>query len=311
MTSMNRREMLATVATVAGVAAASSASAEQQRRSASGAKKISTTRFVDANDATRLFVRSWGAGAPIVLVHSWALNSDMWQYQTVELAARGYRCIAYDRRGHGRSDEPAQGYDFDTLADDLASVVDACELTGITLVAHSMGAGEVVRYLTRHGAKRVSRVVLLAPTTPCMLRREDNPDGVPAQAFEALRAQWRADFPKWVVDNTPPFFTKDTSAAMMQWGTSLMLRASLPVAIECNRAMVEADFRADLRAMTVPTRVLHGDADVSAPLALTGARTAALIPGCRLDVYAGAPHGLFLTHMSRVNADILDFIARA
>ena len=309
MTSVNRREMLAAVATAVGVAAAPGASGEHQRQPSSIAKKSSATRFVDANDGTRLFVRSWGNGAPIVLVHSWALNSDMWQYQTVELAAHGYRCVAYDRRGHGRSDVPPQGYDFDTLADDLSAVVESCDLANATLVAHSMGAGEVVRYLTRHGAKRVARVVLLAPTTPCILHRDDNPDGVPAQAFEALRALWRADFPKWVVDNTPPFFTKDTSPAMMQWGTNMMLQASLPVALECNRSMVDADFRADLRQVTGPTLVLHGDADASAPLALTGAKTAALIPGCRLEVYAGAPHGLFLTHMARVGADIRDFIA--
>src|SRR5262249_36363812 len=156
----------------------------------------------------------------------------------------------------------------------LAQVIDAHDLTRVTLVGHSMGGAEIVRYLKRHGGTRVARIVLLASTTPCLQQSADNPDGVPPQAFEAVRAQWRQDFPKWIADNTRPFFVADTSEAMMRWGTDMILRTSLPVAIECNRSLAAADFRAEMRAISTPALVLHGDADASAPLPLTGAKSA-------------------------------------
>ena len=263
---------------------------------------------IKTNDGTRLYIKEWGNGAPVVFVHSWALNSDMWQYQTAEFAEHGLRCITYDRRGHGHSDQPSSGYDTDTLADDLAMVMNSLDVSNATLVGHSMGCGEIVRYLSRHGAKRVARIVLLAPTTPFLKQTPDNPEGIPAAAFEAVRATWSADFPKWVEDNAPPFFTKETSSAMQQWGTSMLLATSLPIAIACNRSMVDTDFRADLRDVVTPTLLIHGDADASAPLPLTGARTAKLLPNCTFKIYEGAPHGLFLTHKQRLNADILQFI---
>jgi pimeloyl-ACP methyl ester carboxylesterase len=202
------------------------------------------------------------------------------------------------------------GYDTTTLADDLAMVLESLDLTNVTLVGHSMGGGEIVRYLSRHGSQRVARIVLLAPTTPFLKQTPDNPDGIPVQAFEALRRTWAADFPKWLADNTAAFFTKDTSLPMQQWGISMMLPMSVPIAIACNESMVDTDFRAELRAITVPALVIHGDADASAPLALTGAKTAALIPHCEFKVYEGAPHGLFVTHKERLNADILQFVAQ-
>ena len=156
---------------------------------------------IKTNDGTRLYIKEWGNGAPVVFVHSWALNSDMWQYQTAEFAEHGLRCITYDRRGHGHSDQPSSGYDTDTLADDLAMVMNSLDVSNATLVGHSMGCGEIVRYLSRHGAKRVARIVLLAPTTPFLKQTPDNPEGIPAAAFEAVRATWSTDFPKWVEDN--------------------------------------------------------------------------------------------------------------
>ncbi len=263
---------------------------------------------IKTNDGTRLYVKEWGEGAPVVFVHSWSMTGDMWQYQTAEFAARGLRCITYDRRGHGRSDQPSVGYDTDTLADDLAMVLDSLDVSNATLIGHSMGGGEIVRYLSRHGAKRIARIVLLAPTTPFLKQTPDNAEGIPEQAFEAVRAEWVADFPKWIADNTAPFFTKDTSAPMQAWLASMMNRTSLPVAIACNRSMVDTDFRADLRDVTVPTLLIHGDADASAPLPLTGAKTAKLLPNCTFKVYEGAPHGLFVTHKQRLNADVLQFI---
>ena len=303
---MNRRTMLMSTAGTALATAAGSA--------ATAAKSIPSSQplvdFVAANDGTQLYTKKWGAGTPVLFVHSWGMNGDMWQYQIVDLAERDLRCITYDRRGHGRSEQPSSGYDIDTLADDLAQVIDAHQLTNVTLVGHSMGGAEIVRYLTRHGGTRVARIVLLAPTTPCLQQSADNPDGVPAQAFEALRSVWRHDFPKWVADNTKPFFVPETSDAMMRWGTDMLLRTSLPVAIECNRTLTVADFRAEMRAISTPALVLQGDADASAPLPLTGAKSAKLLPNCELKVYPGAPHGLFITHAQQVNADIMQFIDR-
>ncbi len=265
-------------------------------------------QYVRAKDGTQLHCHQWGQGAAVVFVHSWGLHSAMWQYQTSAFAERGLRCITYDRRGHGRSDLPSRGYDVDTLADDLATILDQLRLSQVTLIGHSMGCCEIVRYLSRHGNHRVARVVLLSPTTPFLKRTPDNPEGIPEQAFDAVRAQWTADFPKWISDNTPPFFSTDTSPAMQQWGASMMLQMSLPIALACNRSMVETDFRDDLKRLSVPTLLIHGDADASAPLALTGARTAPLIPQCTFTVYEGAPHGLFVTHKARLNAEILRFI---
>jgi pimeloyl-ACP methyl ester carboxylesterase len=266
-------------------------------------------QFVSAADGTRLFVRDWGGnGKPILFVHSWTLASQMWQYQIPVLVEAGYRPIVYDRRGHGRSDVPAHGYDSDTLVDDLAHIVAALDLAHVALVGHSMGGGEIVRYTARRAAGRVDRIALLAPTTPFILKTADNPNGVPAAAFEALRAVWRKDFGKWMDDNTAPFFTPETSPGMMRWMTGTMQSTPLDVAIACNKSMVETDFRGDAAAIRVPTLILHGDKDASAPLPLTGAATARLIPHATLKVYEGAPHGLFVTHMDRVNADLLAFL---
>jgi non-heme chloroperoxidase len=265
--------------------------------------------FISTRDGTRLHWQEWGAGAPVLLVNSWGMPSAMWDYQVAALVEHGLRCIGYDRRGHGRSDIPATGYDYDTLADDLAAVIETLALEEVTLVGHSMAGGEIVRYLTRHGSARVKRVALLAPTLPFMLKTADNPDGIPAEGLEAQRAVWRRDFPKWVADNTAPFFTPETSPELIRWAIDLLLSISLPVAIACNRAVMETDFRAELRRIEVPTLLLHGDKDVSAPLALTGERAAALLPNCRFKLYEGAPHGLMYTHMERVNADLVAFAA--
>jgi non-heme chloroperoxidase len=231
----------------------------------------------------------------------------MWEYQIAAFADEGFRCIGFDRRGHGRSGQPARGYDFDTFADDIAALVENLDLADLTLIAHSMAGGEAVRYLTRHGSRRVGRLVLLAPTTPMLLKAHDNPNGLPMEAFEALWAGWRRDYPKWVADNLAPFFIPETSPAMVRWGATL-LQTSLPITLACSRAMVQADFRAEMRGVDVPTLIVQGDRDRSVPLELTGKPSAELIPGSRLLVYAGAPHGLMFTHMDQLNADLAAFM---
>ncbi len=263
--------------------------------------------FVTAKDGTQLHWRDWGQGAPMLLLSGLGMSSRMWDYQMVAFAERGFRCIGFDRRGHGRSDQPARGYDYDTFADDLAALIEGLDLSKITLIAHSMAGGEVVRFLARHGSGRVARVILLGTMTPMLLKADDNPNGVPRAEFEALWGLWKQDYPKWVAENTAPFFVPETSPAMMRWLAGLAQQIALPVALACSRAMVEDDFRADLRTIKIPTLLIHGDRDRSAPIELTGKPSAGLIPGCRFLIYEGAPHGLMFTHRERVHADILGF----
>jgi pimeloyl-ACP methyl ester carboxylesterase len=269
--------------------------------------------FVQAHDDVSLFFRDWGEGEPVVFCAAWALSSIAWQYQMISVVDSGRRAVAYDRRGHGRSDDPGYGYDYDTLADDLARVLERLDLRNATLIAHSMGSGEAIRYLTRHGDDRIARLVLLAPTTPFVLKTPDNEDGVDAELFAARRDEWRRDFGRWILDNEAPYFGDgltacEVSPLLRDWTKADMLNATLQAAIEFQRSAVETDFRAELSRVSVPTLIVQGDADSSAPLPLTGARTAELVPDCRLLVYENAPHGLYLTHREKVNADLLAFI---
>lgn len=273
--------------------------------------------FLHTDDGARLFYRDWsrdwgqdreGRG-PVVFLASWSLNADSWAYQMLALTERGHRCVAYDRRGHGRSSDPGRGFDFDRLADDLATLLDRLDLRDVTLVGHSMSCGEIVRYLTRHGSGRVARTVLVGTVTPMLGRTDDNPDGIDPAFFEAFRSEWlMRDFPKWLEDNVRPFLTADSSPEMMAWVKSLALQASMKALLDCHRATTSTDFRRELREITVPTLLVHGDLDVSSPLAITGCKTADLMPNATLTVYEGAPHGLFLTHMDRFNRDLLAFL---
>jgi non-heme chloroperoxidase len=263
--------------------------------------------FITVKDGTRLFWRNWGRGAPILFLNSLGCSSQMWDYQIIAFAEQGFRCIGFDRRGHGRSDQPAHGYDFDTFADDIATLVEELDLSDLTLISHSMAAGEIVRYLTRHGSSRVARFIFLAAMTPMLLQTKDNPNGLPRAEFEALWAQWKSDYPKWVEDATAPFFVPETSRAMMRWVVNV-LQSPIPICLACSRMMVEEDLRDEMRKITVPALIVHGDRDRSAPIELTGAPSAQLIPGCKFLVYTGAPHGLIYTHMDQLHADILRFV---
>ncbi|HKE96301.1 MAG TPA: alpha/beta hydrolase [Povalibacter sp.] len=303
---MDRRSVLA-MTTTAGAAllARDSIGSTHAAGLVTGANRHS---YVCRNDSVALFCRDWGMGTPVVFVSSAGMTCDMWAYQVASLLPHGLRCIAFDRRGHGRSSDPGSGYDFDTLADDLAAIVTTLDLQNVTLVGHSMGCAEITRYLTRHGTARVARVAMLAPTMPFLLKTSDHPEGLDRRVFDAVRTQWLHDFPQWVADNTDPFFVPETSTAMKSWAAGLLLQTALQAQIQCSIAAMETDFRQELTRITVPALVLHGTKDVSAPLPLTGQRTARLIPGCQLKVYDGAPHGLFITHMQQVNADLLKFI---
>jgi pimeloyl-ACP methyl ester carboxylesterase len=220
------------------------------------------------------------------------------------------RCIAYDRRGQDRSTQTARGYDFNTLADDLSAVLDRLDLREVTLVGHSMGTAEAVRYLSRYGSSRVARLVLVAPITPLFVKTADNPNGIEPQMLEKVRAILAKDRAGALAGAAPGFFgspTNTVSPELMQWWAQMMLRCPLPVMLELHRAYTETDFGPDLRKISVPTLVVHGDRDTSAPIDLTGRRTAQVIRDARLVVYDGAAHGLPITHMERLNEEIFRF----
>jgi non-heme chloroperoxidase len=260
-----------------------------------------------------LSTSAWGDGRPVVYLSGSGSSSMMWDYQRVHLADNGFRAIAYDRRGHGRSDVPGTGYDYDTLADDLASVLDFHDVRDAVLVAHSMAGGEVVRYLSRHGSARVAKIVLVATTLPFPAKTEDNPDGVDPAMTEALRERWKRDFAQWADELAPPFVGAglpgcEVSEALMAQVIADFLHTPLLVHLACNRTMSGTDFRAELRDIALPTLIVHGDTDVSIPIELSGYRQAELIPGSELIVYENAPHGLYLSHRDRLNADLVEFV---
>lgn len=299
---MDRRQFLATGAASAGAAVA--ATAGVGRATTASSTTLPHLSMATA-DGTRLRVRDWGIGRPVVFAAAWALNADFWVYQFADLLQQGVRCVAFDRRGHGRSDDPGRGYDLDTLSDDLATIIETLDLNDITLVGHSMGAGEVVRYITRHGTRRVARIVLACAITPGLMKSDANPVGMPPELFEAARERMAADFPRWVAENEAPFWTPDTSPERKVWGRMLMVETSLPAALACHRTMLATDFRSELSSLDIPTTVIHGDKDASAPLPLTAVPTARLVRGARLIVYEGAPHGLPVTHRARFSRDLL------
>ncbi len=265
--------------------------------------------FIRTADGVNIFYRDWGEGEPVVFVASWSMPSDSWFYPMLALSEQGLRCVGFDRRGHGRSSDPGRGYDFNTLADDIAAVIEALDLRGVTLVGHSVAGAEIVRYLTRHGSERVARIALVSTTTPFLLKTADNPDGVDAAIFESVRRdQLMRDFPTWIEDNLQPFATPQTSPQMLEWVRGMALQASLQALVQMNRALTTEDFRAELAGISVPALVIHGDNDVSSPFDLTGRATSDLIPGAQLKIYEGAPHGLFVTHIERLTSDLLDFV---
>ncbi len=269
--------------------------------------------FVKAADGTDLFYKDWGSGRPVVLVHGWPLNADMWEYQMVPLVRLGLRTVAADRRGFGRSGQPAGSYGYDVLADDLSALLEALDLRDVTLVGFSMGGGEVVRYLARHGSARVSRVALVAAVTPFLLKTADNPDGVDRSVFDGMVEQLQTDRPHFLAGFGKQFFgagllSSPVSAELLEWCGDMALQASPLATLDCVRAFSETDFRADLAAVRVPTLVIHGTSDSTVPAEVSGRRAAASIAGARLVEYEGAPHGLFYTEKDRLNADLAAFI---
>lgn len=270
--------------------------------------------FVTADDGAEIFYRDYGdGGSPVVLSHGWPLSSDAWEATARFLAEHGHRVIAHDRRGHGRSTQTWHGNEMDTYADDLACLVDALELTDLTLVGHSTGGGEIAHYVGRHGSARVARLVLVSAVPPLMLRTEDNPDGLPQKVFDDLRAGEAANRSQLYRDLADgPFFGHNRRGDVAQgfrdafWlqGMACGHRA----AYECIAAFSATDFRPDLATIDVPTLVIHGDDDQIVPIEVGGRRSAELVAGARLSVYEGSGHALPDTDRERLNADLLAFI---
>jgi non-heme chloroperoxidase len=270
--------------------------------------------YVTARDGTRLHYTDWGDGRPVVLLAAAMADSRMWEFQAPFLAGQGLRCVTYDRRGTGRSDAPWNGYDYDGLAADLADLLDHLDLQDVLLVGYAAGGGEAVRYLSRHTG-RVTGLALVASTTPFLLRAPDNPDGLDMALFEEIERAIRTDRAAWLRSLTWPFFggadadpaNPPLSPRLAAWLTDLALDTSPRAAVEIYRTLFTTDQRAELAALTVPTLVVHGTADLGAPYALCGPRTARLVPDSTFLTYEGAAHGLFATHADRLNADLLEF----
>jgi non-heme chloroperoxidase len=267
---------------------------------------------ITTKDDTQIYYKDWGSGQPVVFSHGWPLTADAFEDQMFYLASRGYRCIAHDRRGHGRSSQPWNGNDMDTYADDLAALVEALDLTNAIHVGHSTGGGEVARYIGRFGTKRVAKAVLIGAVPPLMLKTAANPGGLPLEVFDGIRAGVIKDRSQFFKDLTIPFYGYNRPGAKISEGVreSFWLQgmmAGFPASYFCIKAFSETDLTEDLKKFDVPTLILHGDDDQIVPIADSALLAAKIVKGATLKVYPGAPHGLCTTHKDQVNGDLISF----
>ena len=270
--------------------------------------------MIEVKDGTRLYYKDWGHGPAVVLSHGWPLNSDMWENQMMHLASNGFRVIAHDRRGFGRSDQPWDGYDHDTFADDLAALIEHLDLKDVTLVGYAMGGGEVTRYVGRHGSERVKGVVLIGATPPRLSWSEDYPNGVPQIVFDNVKAGLLADRAEFMRGFARLFFEADREGAEVSEGQlahiqHMALLGSLKAAHDAVTACAMTDYREDISGFDVPVLIIHGEEDAFVPLSATAQQGIELFPDATLKVYEGAPHAVLYTHAERLNADLMEFIS--
>jgi len=270
----------------------------------------------NAETPVEIYYEVWGTGKPVVFIHGWPLDHQMWEYQLIELANRGLKCIAYDRRGFGKSDRPWQGYDYNTMAGDLKALLDELDLNDVTLVGFSMGGGEVARYFGLYGGSRVSKVVLVSSVVPYMLKTNDNPDGVPQEMFDEFVQKLKEDRPGFLDTFGKIFYGVNlikhpVSSEFLHWSWRIATSGSPRATLDCMYAFSQTDFRGDAAAINVPALIIHGDSDKTVPIDTSARKAVGLIPNAKLIEYEGAPHGLFYTEKERLNKDLFEFISGA
>ncbi len=267
---------------------------------------------IKTRDNTEIYFKDWGSGQPVVFSHGWPLDADAWEDQMFFLASRGYRCIAHDRRGNGRSSQPWTGNDLDTYADDLAALVETLDLRDAIHVGHSTGGGEVARYIGRHGTKRVAAAVLVSAICPLMLKTPANPEGLPLEVFDQLRAGVQADRSQFFKDLSGPFYGANRPGSKVSQGVrdEFWLQgmiAGFPACYDCIKVFSETDTTEDLKKFDVPTLIVHGDDDQIVPIVSAASKSSKIVPNAQLKIYQGAPHGLPTTLKDRLNTDLLEF----
>lgn len=267
-------------------------------------------------DSINIFYQEYGEGIPVIFIHGWPLNHEMWEYQLLELSKHNIRCIAYDRRGFGKSDRPWKGYDYDTLADDLNELITQLNLSKVVLVGFSMGGGEVARYIGKYGTEKLSKVAFISSVTPCKMKSAENPEGSTKESIDATIDKIKKDRPAFLAGFGKKFYGVDqtnqsVSMELLDWNQTLCLMSSAKASIDCVHAFSETDFINDLQKIDIPVLIIHGDADKIVPINGSGNKTAELIKHAKYIVYKNAPHGLFITEKEKLNADLLDFITAA
>ena len=275
--------------------------------------KGNTSKYVETADGVQIFCKDYGSGKPVILIHGWPMSNEMWEYQIETLVENNFRVIAYDRRGFGKSSQPWNGYDYDTMTDDLRAIIDQLGLENVTLVGFSMGGGEVIRYFSRYGGKNVSKAILVSAVPPFMLQTDDNPDGAPQEEFDKMAEAMRDDRIGFLDDFGKTFFgvgllNKPLSTPLLEYYRMLCVFASPRATLQCATAFATTDFRNEMAALNVPTLIIHGEEDKIVPIGISSDKSAQLIPNSRYIVYEGSPHGLFYTDKERLNKDLVEFL---
>ena len=269
--------------------------------------------YIETAPNVKLYVKDYGEGKPVILIHGWPLSNEMWEYQIDTLVQNNFRVIAYDRRGFGKSSQPWDGYDYDTLTDDLKAIIDQLDLKDATLVGFSMGGGEVVRYFSRHGGKGVSKAILIASVTPFQLQTDSNPQGVPQEKYDGMAKLIKEDRISFLDNFGKTFFgvsfiSKPISTPLLDYYRMLCSFASPRATLECATSFSSTDFRSEMASVNVPTLIIHGDEDKTVPMGIASEISAKLIPDNKFIVYEGAPHGLFYIEKDKLNKDLIEFL---